>query len=184
VAEQRYQAVMAVIGDGLSISQVAEKVGVSRQTLHSWLARYEAENLEGLKDRSHRPVSSNRMAFCFGGRGRALGESPPHPASPCRGKEAPTEVATAAREALFQSRSTRTPKSLGGWGRDLTTRTERSRASVGDRDCWCPPYTGRRRRAHWPNNAIRECLGTLAVPRHFGDVGDADQQYRVGGANE
>lgn len=31
MAEQRYQAVMAVIGDGLSISQVAEKVGVSRQ---------------------------------------------------------------------------------------------------------------------------------------------------------
>jgi transposase len=39
VTEQRYQAVMAVIGDGLSISQVAEKVGVSRQTLHAWLAR-------------------------------------------------------------------------------------------------------------------------------------------------
>ena len=56
MAEQRYQAVMAVIGDGLSISQVAEKVGVSRQTLHGWLARYEAEGLEGLKDRSHRPV--------------------------------------------------------------------------------------------------------------------------------
>lgn len=57
VAEQRYQAVMAVISDGLSISQVAEKVGVSRQTLHSWLARYEAAGLEGLVDRSHRPVS-------------------------------------------------------------------------------------------------------------------------------
>jgi transposase InsO family protein len=57
VAEQRYQAVMAVIGDGLSISQVAEKVGVSRQTLHAWLARYEAEGLEGLSDRSHRPAS-------------------------------------------------------------------------------------------------------------------------------
>lgn len=56
VAEQRYQAVMAVISDGLSISQVAEKVGVSRQTLHSWLARYEASGLEGLVDRSHRPV--------------------------------------------------------------------------------------------------------------------------------
>jgi hypothetical protein len=37
VAEQRYQAVMAVIVDGLSISQVAEKVGVSRQTLHSYV---------------------------------------------------------------------------------------------------------------------------------------------------
>jgi transposase InsO family protein len=56
VAEQRYQAVMAVISDGLSVSQVAEKVGVSRQTLHAWLARYEAEGLEGLVDRSHRPV--------------------------------------------------------------------------------------------------------------------------------
>jgi integrase len=29
VAEQRYQAVMAVIGDGLSVSQAAEKMGVS-----------------------------------------------------------------------------------------------------------------------------------------------------------
>ncbi len=54
VAEQRYQAVLAVISDGLSISQVAEKFGVSRQTLHAWLARYEAQ---GLVDRSHRPVS-------------------------------------------------------------------------------------------------------------------------------
>ena len=57
MAEQRYQAVLAVISDGLSISQVAEKAGVSRQTLHSWLARYEAAGLEGLVDRSHRPVS-------------------------------------------------------------------------------------------------------------------------------
>ncbi|WP_156670893.1 helix-turn-helix domain-containing protein, partial [Mycobacterium sp. E136] len=57
VAEQRYQAVLAVISDGLSISQVASKVGVSRQTLHTWLARYEAEGLEGLVDRSHRPAS-------------------------------------------------------------------------------------------------------------------------------
>ncbi len=56
MAEQRYQAVMAVIGDGLTVSQAAEKTGVARQTLHRWLARYEAEGLEGLKDRSHRPV--------------------------------------------------------------------------------------------------------------------------------
>lgn len=57
VVEQRYQAVLAVISDGLSISQVASKVGVSRQTLHAWLARYEAQGLEGLADRSHRPAS-------------------------------------------------------------------------------------------------------------------------------
>lgn len=57
MAEQRYQVVLSVIRDGLAIWQVAEKVGVSRQTLHSWLAHYEAEGLEGLVDRSHRPVS-------------------------------------------------------------------------------------------------------------------------------
>src|ERR1700693_6598893 len=48
VAEQRYQAVLAVSSDGLSISQGASKVGMSRQTLHAWLARYEAQGLEGL----------------------------------------------------------------------------------------------------------------------------------------
>jgi len=32
---------LAVISDGLSISQVAGKVGVSRQTVHAWLARYD-----------------------------------------------------------------------------------------------------------------------------------------------
>ncbi|SKO38378.1 integrase catalytic subunit [Mycobacteroides abscessus subsp. bolletii] len=57
MVEQRYQAVLAVISDGLAISQVASKVGVSRQTLHAWLARYEADGLDGLVDRSHRPVS-------------------------------------------------------------------------------------------------------------------------------
>src|SRR4051794_41720745 len=57
VAEQRYQAVLAVIADGLGVKQAAEKAGVSRQTLHSWLARYEAGGLQGLVDGSHRPRS-------------------------------------------------------------------------------------------------------------------------------
>ena len=60
-AEQRYQAVMAVIGDGLTVSQAAEKTGVARQTLHRWLARYEAQGLDGLADRSHRPVRCPRQ---------------------------------------------------------------------------------------------------------------------------
>ena len=47
MAEQRYPAVLAVISDALSISQIASKVGVSRQTLHTWLARYGAQGLEG-----------------------------------------------------------------------------------------------------------------------------------------
>ena len=58
VAEQRYQAVLAVIANGRTVSEVAKEWGVSRQTMHAWLARYEAEGLEGLKDRSHRPAHS------------------------------------------------------------------------------------------------------------------------------
>ena len=46
MAELRYQAVMAVIADGLSASPVAEKVGASRQTLHIWLGQHEAERVE------------------------------------------------------------------------------------------------------------------------------------------
>jgi transposase len=55
VAEQRYQAVLAVIADGLSVKVAAEQAGVSRQSLHAWLARYEVGGLEGLGDRSRRP---------------------------------------------------------------------------------------------------------------------------------
>ena len=40
VAEQRYQAVLAVIEDGLQVTEVAAKAGVTRQALHSWLSRY------------------------------------------------------------------------------------------------------------------------------------------------
>jgi transposase-like protein len=55
VAEQRYRAVLAVISDGRTVTEVAAAVGVSRQSLHSWLGKYEAGGLEGLADRSHRP---------------------------------------------------------------------------------------------------------------------------------
>lgn len=57
MVEQRYQAVLAVLADGRTVSEVAGQWSVSRQTVHSWLARYEAAGLSGLADRSHRPVS-------------------------------------------------------------------------------------------------------------------------------
>jgi transposase len=57
VAEQRYQAVLAVIADGRSVTEVAGQWRVSRQTLHGWLSRYEAGGLEALADASHRPRS-------------------------------------------------------------------------------------------------------------------------------
>ena len=58
MAEQRYQAVLAVIKDGRTVTETAAAVGVSRQTLHAWLAKYEAAGLQGLVDGSHRPLSS------------------------------------------------------------------------------------------------------------------------------
>jgi transposase len=58
VAEQRYKAVLAVIADGRTVTEVARDLGVSRQTMHVWLARYEEEGLEGLSNRSHRPAHS------------------------------------------------------------------------------------------------------------------------------
>jgi len=57
VVEQRYQAILAIHEDGLSVTEVAAKVGVSRQTLHGWLSRYAEAGLDGLADRSHRPRS-------------------------------------------------------------------------------------------------------------------------------
>jgi transposase InsO family protein len=55
--EQRYQAVLAVQVDGLEVTVVAEKFGVSRQSVYSWLRRYEQGGLDALADRSHRPAT-------------------------------------------------------------------------------------------------------------------------------
>ena len=57
MSEQRYQAVLAVIAEGHTVTEVAARFGVSRQTMHAWLAKYEAGGLEGLGDGSHRPRS-------------------------------------------------------------------------------------------------------------------------------
>jgi transposase len=61
VVEQRYRAVMAVV-DGARVSEVAAEVGVSRQSVHSWLARYREAGLAGLADRPSRPRSNPNQA--------------------------------------------------------------------------------------------------------------------------
>src|SRR6266700_2150626 len=52
VAEQRYRAVLEV-GIGVPVTEVAERYGVSRQSVHTWLVRYRQEGIAGLEDRSH-----------------------------------------------------------------------------------------------------------------------------------
>ncbi len=57
VTEHRYRAVLQV-RDGVSKSQVARECGASRQSVHSWVVRYETLGLPGLADRSRRPLTS------------------------------------------------------------------------------------------------------------------------------
>ena len=61
VVEQRLDAVRAVLG-GAQVKEVAAAMGVSRQSVHGWLARYLVEGVAGLADRSHRPHDSPRQA--------------------------------------------------------------------------------------------------------------------------
>lgn len=56
VVEQRYQAVLEVLG-GATVTDVARRYGVARQTVHGWLRRYADQGLAGLVDRSSKPVS-------------------------------------------------------------------------------------------------------------------------------
>lgn len=56
VVEQRYRAVLQV-RSGVSVTEVASRFGVSRQSVHAWLRRYDQAGLAGLMDRPKRPVS-------------------------------------------------------------------------------------------------------------------------------
>ena len=56
LVEQRYQAVLEVLTGG-SVTDVARRFGVVRQTVHTWLRRYASDGLVGLVDRSSRPGS-------------------------------------------------------------------------------------------------------------------------------
>ena len=56
LAEYRYRAVREVL-NGSPIGEVAERYGTTRQSLHSWRKRFEADGMPGLVDRSRRPRS-------------------------------------------------------------------------------------------------------------------------------
>jgi transposase InsO family protein len=56
VVEQRHRAVLEVL-DGATVTDVAARYGVSRQSVHAWLRHYASHGLPGLVDRSPRPES-------------------------------------------------------------------------------------------------------------------------------
>jgi transposase InsO family protein len=54
--EQRYRAVIDVL-DGMSVTDVARRNGVSRQSVHTWLRRYAGGGMAALADKSTKPES-------------------------------------------------------------------------------------------------------------------------------
>ena len=54
LVEQRYRAVIDVL-DGMSVTDVARRNKVSRQTVHTWLRRYANGGMAALADKSSRP---------------------------------------------------------------------------------------------------------------------------------
>ena len=57
LVEQRYQAVLEVLNDGATVTDVARRYGVARQTVHEWLRKYAAHGLAGLVDQPSKPQS-------------------------------------------------------------------------------------------------------------------------------
>ena len=56
LVEQRYRAVIDVL-DGMSVTDVARRNGVSRQSVHTWLRRYANGGMAALADKSSKPES-------------------------------------------------------------------------------------------------------------------------------
>ena len=59
--EQRYRAVLEVPGEGVSVTEVARRYGVARQTVHGRLGRYAEDGLGGLADRPSAASCPNLM---------------------------------------------------------------------------------------------------------------------------
>jgi transposase InsO family protein len=56
LVEQRYAAVREVL-EGASVTDVARRNGVARQTVHEWLRKYATGGMAALVDRSSKPLS-------------------------------------------------------------------------------------------------------------------------------
>jgi transposase InsO family protein len=57
LVELRYQAVLEVLNNASTVTDVAVRFGVTRQTVHRWLRHYAADGIAGLVDGSARPLS-------------------------------------------------------------------------------------------------------------------------------
>ena len=112
VVEQRHRAVLEVQG-GLPVTEVALRYGVTRQTVHRWLRRYEAAASPASPTRSSRPASCpHRMApqveariVALRARAPRLGAAHPPPPPRARGRSRPLPSRSSVYRCLVRSAS-------------------------------------------------------------------------------
>ena len=54
--DERMRFVIAANEDGSVMTELCERFGISRTIGYKWLERYQAEGIDGLKDRSRAPL--------------------------------------------------------------------------------------------------------------------------------
>ena len=54
--DERVRFVLEVERDELPVAEICRLYGISRKTGYKWIGRYHAEGLEGLRERSRRPL--------------------------------------------------------------------------------------------------------------------------------
>jgi putative transposase len=59
----RRELIRELCEEGRSVSELSERYGLSRKTIHRWKRRYEQEGLRGLEEKSRRPHRSPRQAI-------------------------------------------------------------------------------------------------------------------------
>ena len=58
--EQRIRFVLEASSEDCVMSELCDRFGVSRTTGYTWLGRYRAEGIDGLKDRARAPLHHGR----------------------------------------------------------------------------------------------------------------------------
>lgn len=154
LVEQRYAAVLEVLNDRVSVSEVAARSGVSRQTVHRWLRRYAAGGLAALVDQSTVPAACPHQ-MAPGIEARIVELRRQHPAGAhepsaiaWNGRATPSSPAAARSIAVWSATASSNPRPGGANGPTTSAGSGPGRWSCGR---WtssvasCSPTAGRHR---------------------------------------
>ena len=69
IMDSRLEFVRLAEQGGVSVAELCRRFGISRETGFQYLRRYRESGVDGLKDRSSRPLNSPNRCACFGEKG-------------------------------------------------------------------------------------------------------------------